>query len=277
MRVRPIAALLAMACLQLAPVQAQTLPPEMAASKVLRIAVNASYPPMETIDPATNKIVGFDVDLAEAIAKRLGVTLEWQEGPFAQLIPGVQSGRADMILSGISDLPARRESLDFIDYLKSGAQFYTLDKNAEIKTPLDLCGKTVGTVRSTSYPAAIETWSADNCVKAGKPPITVAGNDRMPLVHVDLQQGRIDGGVQGSETLPTLMQSEPGVYRIISSPFTVVQQGIAFPKSSTVLRDAVAVAVKQIFADGTYTALIAKWQLQASAAPAPGMNGGPLP
>ncbi len=259
------------------PALAQTLPPAIAQSKVLKIAVNGTYPPMESIDPATNKLIGFDVDLAEAIGQKLGVAIEWQDGAFAQLIPAVQTGRADMILSGISDLPARRESLDFIDYLKSGAQFYTLDKTESIKTAADLCGKTIGTVRSTSYPANIEAWSAENCVKLGKPPITVAGDDRMPLVHVNLQQGRIDGGVQGSETLPTLMQNEPGIYRIVTPPFTTVLQGIAFAKTNTALRDAVAVAVKQIFADGTYTALIAKWKLQDSAAPAPGMNGGPLP
>ena len=88
---------------------------------------------------------------------------------------------------------------------------------------------------------------------------------------------RRPGGVQGSETLPTLLKAEPGVYRVLSTPFTVVQQGIAFAKTDTQLRDAVAGALKKLFADGTYTALITKWELQASAAPAPGMNGGPLP
>ena len=269
--------LLAAALLAAGPVAGQTLPPAIAQSKVLKIAVNGTYPPMESIDPATNKLVGFDIDLAEAIGKKLGVAIEWQDGAFAQLIPAVQTGRADMILSGISDLPARRESLDFIDYLKSGAQFYTLDQTTSIKTAADLCGKTIGTVRSTSFPANIAAWSAENCEKQGKPAIIVSGEDRMPLVHVSLHQGRIEGGVQGSETLPTLMGSAPGMYRIVTPPFTVVQQGIAFTKANTALRDAVAGAVKQIFADGTYTALIARWKLQDSAAPAPGMNGGPLP
>jgi polar amino acid transport system substrate-binding protein len=256
---------------------AQTLPPRIAADKVIRVAVNGTYPPMESVDPATNKLVGFDIDLGEAIAKKLGVTLEWQDGAFAQLIPAIQSGRADMILSGISDLPARRESLDFIDYLNSGAQFYTLDANAAIKTPADLCGKTVGTVRSTSFPANIEAWSAENCVKAGKPPITVAGVDRMPLVAVEMQQGRIDAAVRGSETIPTVMAQEPGVYRIVTPPFTTVYQGIAFAKTDTALRDAVLGALKLTIADGTYATLIAKWKLEASAAKAITINGAALP
>lgn len=275
---RLFAALLtALSALVPAAVSAQSLPPRIADAKVLKIAVNGTYPPMESIDPATNKLVGFDIDLGEAIAKRLGLAIEWQDGAFAQLIPAVQSGRADMILSGISDLPARRANLDFIDYLNSGAQFYTLDSNTAIKTPEDLCGKTVGTVRSTSFPANIEAWSAEHCVKAGKAAITVAGVDRMPLVAVELQQGRIDGAVRGSETIPTLMAQEPNTYRPLGSPFTVVFQGIAFPKDDTALRDAVLAQVRAIFTDGTYAALIQKWHLEASAAKAITMNGAPLP
>lgn len=255
---------------------AQPLPPAIATSKVIRVAVNGTYPPLESIDPATNKLVGFDIDLGEAIAQRLGVRLEWQDGAFAQLIPSIQTGRADMILSGISDLPARRENLDFIDYLNSGAQFYTIESSA-IRAPADLCGKRVGTVRSTSFPGNIAAWSAENCEKTGKPAIEVVGVDRMPLVALELQQGRIDAAVRGSETLPTLMKQEPGTYRLVTPPFTVVLQGIAFAKSETTLRDAVLGAVKAIHADGTYTALIDRWALQASAAQAITMNGAPLP
>jgi len=272
---RLIAALLAFSLTAAA--HAQSLPPRIAESKILRIAVNGTYPPMESIDPATNKLVGFDIDLGEELAKRLGVTLEWQNGAFAQLIPAVQSGRADMILSGISDLPARRENLDFIDYLNSGAQFYTLAANQEIKAAADLCGKRVGTVRSTSFMGNIEAWSADNCVKSGKPAIELVGIDTMPLVATELKQGRIDAAVRGSETIPTLMEQDPGAYRIVTQPFTVVLQGIAFPKNETQLRDAVLGALKQVFADGTYARLIAKWKLEASAAKQITLNGAPLP
>jgi polar amino acid transport system substrate-binding protein len=273
---RLIAALLAVPFLQ-ATASAQALPPRIAEAKVIRIAVNGTYPPMESVDPATNKLVGFDIDLGEELAKRLGVTLEWQNGAFAQLIPAVQSGRADMILSGISDLPARRENLDFIDYLNSGAQFYTLAANQEIKSPADLCGKRVGTVRSTSFMGNIEAWSAENCVKVGKPAIELTGIDTMPLVATELKQGRIDAAVRGSETVPTVMEQDPGTYRIVTPPFTTVLQGIAFPKNETQLRDAVLGALKQVVADGTYAKLIAKWKLEASAAKQITLNGAPLP
>jgi polar amino acid transport system substrate-binding protein len=68
-----------------------------------------------------------------------------------------------------------RSALDFIDYLNSGVQFYTLASTADVSAPIDLCGKTIGTSRSTAFPAEINTWSDINCVAAGKAPITVEG------------------------------------------------------------------------------------------------------
>ena len=62
--------------------QAQALPERIVKAKVIKIGVNAIYPPMEYKDPDSGKLVGFDVDLANALAKELGVTLDWQESAF---------------------------------------------------------------------------------------------------------------------------------------------------------------------------------------------------
>src|SRR3546814_1362435 len=80
----------------------------------------------------------------------MGVKVEWQEIAFAQMLPSLQTGRVDLVMAGMSDLPTRRELQDFVDYLKTGAQFYTTVANAkEIKSTADLCGKKVGASRST--------------------------------------------------------------------------------------------------------------------------------
>ena len=83
MKSRTLTIVFAAICL-LAPVtaQGQTLPPDIDKSKVLRVALNTGYPPLEMRDPKTNEIIGFDVDLAAAIAKVLGVKIEYQDGAF---------------------------------------------------------------------------------------------------------------------------------------------------------------------------------------------------
>lgn len=199
----------------LVPVQAQSLPERIAKTKVIKIAVNTIYPPMEFKDPETGKLVGFDIDLGQALAKELGVALDWQESAFEQLIPSLQTGRADMILSGLSDRPARRQTLDFVNYLNSGAQFYTLASGTDVNTLADLCGKTVGTSRSTSFPAEIKAWSDTHCVTAGRPAINVAGTSDNATARAQLRQGRFEGAAQGSETVPYIMALEPKVYKTI--------------------------------------------------------------
>ena len=99
----------ALACLP-ALAAAQSLPPAIAASHQLRVAIVPNYPPLEFKDPATNQLTGFDVDLGEAIGKKLGLTLQWQETSFDQMIPAVTTGRVDAIMSGMTDLATRHDS-----------------------------------------------------------------------------------------------------------------------------------------------------------------------
>src|SRR5579871_1774257 len=152
---------------------AQALTDRIASAKKVAIALNSGYPPLEMRDPKTNAFIGFDIDLAAAIAKQLGLQVEYLDGAFEQMTPSLQSGRADLIMSGFYDTPKRRPMFDFIDYLKAGAQFYTLESKPELKTLMDLCGTTITTSRGTSYPDTVKSWSDTHCVPAGKQPITV--------------------------------------------------------------------------------------------------------
>lgn len=253
---------------------AAELPAAIRQSGTLHLSVNAIYPPMEYKDPATGQLIGLDIDLGEAIAKKLGVKVEWQESAFEQLIPSLQTGRTDMILSGLSDLPARRETMDFIDYLKSGAQFYTVAA-APFEKPEDLCGKKVGTSRSTSFPAQIRAWSTTNCEGAGKPAIEVVNAESTADARTQLKQGRIDAAVQGNETVPYFMGLESGVYKTVGAPFTVNYQGIAFKKTDSEFRDLVANTLQGLIIDGTYGQILAKWKLSGNAVAAPLINGEP--
>jgi polar amino acid transport system substrate-binding protein len=257
--------------------QAQKLPPDIAASETIRVALNADYPPLELRDPKTNAVTGFDIELGEAMAKVLGVKLDWQDGAFEQMIPSLQSGRVDMILSGFYDLPKRRGNFDFIDYLRAGAQFYVQKSSTEIKTVTDLCGQTITTSRGTNFPDTTKAWSDKNCVAAGKPPITVITDTDLGQQLSNLKQGRAAAAVQGLEAVPTIVEMDGNAYRPLGDPFSSTLMGIAFVKGDSTLRDAVAYALKKVIADGTYAALIKKWKLDLSAYTEVSINMGPAP
>ncbi len=253
---------------------AAELPEAIRAAGILKLSINSTYAPMEYRDPATNDLMGLDVDLAAAIAKKLGVTVTWTDVPFDQLIPSLQTGRTDFVISGFSDRGSRRETMDFVDYLGTGPQFFVLADSA-IQAPTDLCGKRVGTVRSTSFPAEVDKWSKANCEAAGKSGIQYMAGENSIDVRNQLKQGRVDAAVQGSETLPYAQSNEPGRYRLVGSPFAVGYQGIAFRKDAGPLREAVTGALEALIADGSYTAILTKWGLSANAVPKPLLNASP--
>ncbi|KAB0267403.1 ABC transporter substrate-binding protein [Microvirga brassicacearum] len=255
---------------------AQELPERIASKKVIVVANVPNYPPLEFKDPKTATLTGLDIDLGNALAKKLGIEIKWEEISFEQMVSALTTGRADIILSGMSDLPGRRDTLNFVDYLKSGAQFYTTaDRKDEYKTLTDLCGKTVGASRRTSFPKEMETWSKTACEGAGKPPLKIVGTEGSADARTQLRQKRLDAAVQGSETLPYLLNLEPNTYVILGEPFTSVYQGIGIAKNDTQLRDAIAKALSGMMTDGSYAEVLKKWELSSAKVDKLMINGEP--
>lgn len=249
----------ALACL-LPTAQAQS---PRAKGAPITAAVVSNYPPLEFKDPATNKLTGFDIDLGEALAAKLGTTIKWEETSFDQMLSSLATGRVDIILSGMTDIASRRDAVKFIDYLKTGPQFYTMkERAAELSSMAALCGKKVGSSRRTSFPAEITKWSDENCVKAGKAAITVVGTDGSADARTQLRQGRLDAAVQGGETLPYIMGQEANTYVSIGKPFTFQYVGLAVTRKNDALVTELGDALTKLIADGSYAKIAAKWGLQ---------------
>ena len=264
------ALLLAAAALLLA--GASPLPDRIAAAGRIVIAVVPNYPPMEFRDPATGALGGFDIDLGDALARRLGVRPEWRETPFAEMIPALKTGRVDAILSGMSDIASRHDAARFVDYLHSGPQFFVQAARAGAFRDMQaLCGRRVGASRRTSFPRDIAAWSDAHC--AGNP-VVVVGTEGSADARTQLRQGRIDAAVQGRETLPYLMAQEPGAYAVVGAPIATGLTGIAVAKDDAALQAALAAALDAMIADGSYAALLARWDLSAAAIEKATINAG---
>ena len=254
---------------------AADLPDRIRKAGKLVAATQPNYPPIAFKDPATNTLTGFDIDLGEAIAKELGVKIEWQETAFAQMISSLQTQRVDIALAGMSDLPARREVVDFIDYMKTGPQFFTTANRAgELKTVEDLCGKKVGASRSTNWPGQMEELSKTVCAAKGKPAMQVIGTEGSVDARTQLKSGRLDAAVQGSETLPYFQKQEPNTLVLIGTPFSEQLSGIPVAKTEPQLRDAVKEAMDRLQSKGIYDQILAKYGLQQSKFAPIGVNQG---
>lgn len=251
------------------------LPDAIKSSKTITVGVVPNYPPLEMKDLKTGELTGFDIELGNAIGKKLGVEMKWQETSFEQFLSSIKTGRVDMILSGFSDLPARQETATFVDYVRSGIQFFTqASRAAEFKTVASLCGKNVGASRRTSLPGEIKTWSEANCVPKGLAPINVTGTEGSADARTQLRQGRIDAAVQGSETLPFIMSQEANTYALVGEPIRYTLMGMAMAKDQPLLHKAVVGALDELVKDGSYKKLLDKWQLSTNGVSAFTINGG---
>src|SRR5882672_1676281 len=249
----------ALTCAAITSAMAIELPPEIARQGSIKVAIVPNYPPMEFRDPATNALTGFDVELGEALGRKLGVKIAWQETSFDQMMPAIATGRVDAILSGMTDLKSRQDTATFVDYLRNGPRFFIQQSRAaEFKDTMALCGKTIGASRRTSFPKLIAAWSDAHC---GGDPIKFDGTEGSGDARTQLRQGRLDAAVQGGETLPYMMDLEPGAYVPVGDVFAVQFTGLALGVKEKVLQQAVVEALDSLIADGTYRALLAKWKL----------------
>lgn len=241
----------------------------------LRVLTNPIYPPMEFVNPQTGTLTGFDVDLINAIAKKLGLETLFVTSAFQELQSSLQTGRGDIIVSGMSDNPKRQESMDFVDYLTSGPILFTMKANAgQFKETVDLCGKKVAGSRSTTFGDNVKEWSDANCVAAGKAAIEFDGTADSNAARLGMKQGRYDAVVQGIETIAYQMQLEPDTFTLVGEPLLSNDTfGMGFKKSNTGLRDAIAKALDEVIQDGTYQEILVKWGLVHNAVPKAVING----
>jgi polar amino acid transport system substrate-binding protein len=249
----------ALICAATASAMAAELPAAIAKQGSIRVAIVPNYPPMEFRDPATNALTGFDVELGEALGRKLGVKIAWQETSFDQMMPAIATGRVDAILSGMTDMASRQDTATFVDYLRNGPRFFAQQSRAaEFKDTMALCGKTVGASRRTSFPKLIAAWSDAHC---GGDPVKFVGTEGSADARTQLRQGRLDAAVQGGETLPYMMDLDPGAYVPIGDVFAVQFTGLALSVKEKALQQAVVEALDALIADGSYRVLLAKWKL----------------
>ncbi len=139
------------------------------------IATSADFPPFSSRsvnDP--NQIVGFEPDMMKSVMAHLGWKYKWVTSDFNGLIPSVQSGRSDIVVSDVYDTAPREKVVDFIDYLKTGLSVMVNSSNAShVKSFLDICGKSMGILTGASSELMFAQQESSACTKKGKPAIAI--------------------------------------------------------------------------------------------------------
>ena len=217
---------------------------------VLRVGSETTFPPFEFTEG--DKYVGFDVDLSEAIAKKLGMKMEFKSMGFDALIPAVQSGDIDMIAAGINATPEREKALDFSDVYFDKGGFITVVRkdNTTIHNMDELAGKTVG--------VQIGTVPAD--IAKAIPNTTVKEMDSNSNIFMELKAGTIDGAIiDNAVAMYYLKQGADKDLKLVGEPTQSPGTVLGVKKGDTELQQAINKALKELKEDGTYQKIYDKW------------------
>lgn len=199
-----------------------------------------------------NELVGFDIDLGNELAQRLGVKMEWQPTEWSGVIPSLKSKKFDVIWSGMSITEERKKEINFsIPYVAGAQIIITKSDNKSINGRADLAGKVVGTqLGSTGEEAAKRELKNVKELKTF---------DAFTEAINDLNIGRLDAVVIDDVTANYYLKTQPGAFRIVDDVLSYEPTGIGIRKEDTTLLDAINKELKAMIADGTYAKISERW------------------
>jgi polar amino acid transport system substrate-binding protein len=243
------------------------------------VASDIPYEPFEYEDE-NGTLTGFDVELGKLIGQKLGTEIRFNDSVFDTIIPNLEAGTNDIIMSSMSDTIERQAKVDFVDYNIGGSQMIVAKGNPEgINDAMGLCGKTVIVQNGTIQIDLVGTMSSD-CETAGMAKITILQLPDAPSMENALRAG------QGSAVMMDSFVAQGAAakagngeyFDVVSDPaapngYDAGYVGIAILKKNTGLRDAIQAALQSLIDDGQYATLLATWNMSANGVQSASING----
>lgn len=218
----------------------------------LIMATNAEFPPYEYKEG--DKIVGIDAEVAKLIADKLGLELEIADVDFDSIIPGVQSGKYDMGMAGMTVTDERKEKVNFSDSYATGVQVVIVKEDSEIKSIDDLEGKKIGAQQGTTgYIYASDTPENDGFGEEN-----VTGYQNGALAVEALKGGKVDCVIIDNEPAKAYVAANEGL-KILDTEYVTEDYAICFAKKNTELQEKVNDALKELIEDGSVKKVVDKY------------------
>jgi arginine/lysine/histidine transporter system substrate-binding protein len=221
--------------------------------KTLVMATSADYAPFEYIESdKSDEIIGFDVDLAKAIAGKLGYEVEVKDMDFGGLVQSLKSGQADFVLAGMTPTDKRKKNVDFSDIYYTAQHMIISKKDSGIATVEDLEGKTVGVQLGSIQEGKAEEINEKVAIK-------VENRNRIPELIQELKAGRFDAIIIEDTVAKGYLDKESDLtsYTISDDP-KEAGSAIAFPKDSALTKE-FNKELQEMKDNGELQELIVKW------------------
>jgi polar amino acid transport system substrate-binding protein len=214
---------------------------------------------------------GINVDIAAALSKELGKTIEFESAGFDTIIPGLASGRFDLALTGMFDTIERQKTVDFVDYLAAKNNFLSSKDFRDVESMDDLCGVTVG-IPGGALEADLLATASTACTDAGDAAITVNEYADLDATILALTSGRIEVTPNDSAANAYVLAANEDTLKTSGGYLNEGYFAAAFPKDSELTAE-VEDAFMAIIDNGDYAAILADWGIDDRGLDAPIING----
>jgi ABC-type amino acid transport substrate-binding protein len=218
---------------------------------VLRVGTDATYPPFESVDPATGELTGFDVDLIRAVADELPARVEFIVVPFDGIVPGLKTGKYDLIISAMTITPERARQVQFTHpYTVAGQSIVVRSDDATVHGAAGLTGRRIGCQLGTTGE-----------MEAKKiPQAAVVSFDAIGAAFRDLENGHLNAVIADTPTARIFIRDH-GTLRLAGEPLTREEFGMAVRPRDADLADAINQALATLRANGRMRDIEERWGL----------------
>ncbi len=237
------------------------LPAEIASAGVLEVGIDPTYPPNEYKNDAGD-IVGWEVDLFNDIAAKLGLTANYNQSTFDNIIPGIETSKYSVGVSSFFDKVERQQVVDMVSYFTAGSQF--AGRAGETISTDNLCGLKVAAQNGTAQYLEDIPAMSKVCTDAGNDAITLLGFDTQDQATNAVLVSKADVFVADSPVTQFAVKQNDGKLQLVGDIYDVYFYAFPVTKGSA-LAPAIAAAVNSLIADGTYTSILEANGLTAGA------------
>jgi len=250
---------------------AAQVPASVKSDGTITIGVDSTYAPSEFLDTDGKTVIGFDVDVFDAVAAKLGLKTKWVTAPFGTIISSVDSGKFEMGISSFTINSDREKQATMISYFSAGTQWATQKGNPSGIQPDSACGHRVAVQKDTVQVDDLNTRSK-KCTSAGKKAITIdqyAAQDDATSAVISKKD---DAMLADSPVCAYAVQKTNGSLELLGDIYDSAPYGYVLPKDATDFAKAIQGALQKVITDGTYKKALDKWGVSQGAITSPEIN-----
>ena len=224
----------------------------------LVIGTDASYAPSEFLAGDGKTVQGFDVDLFNAVAKKLGLKTQWVPAKFDAIITGVEGKKYDMGISSFTVNADREKQVNMVSYFNAGTQWAAAPGNPKQVDPQKPCGLTVAVQKGTVQQEEDLPPKEKDCKAQGKP-IKVLVYEGQDQATATVASGKADAMLADSPVVAYAVKQSGGKIEAVGDIYDAAPYGYVVPKAETGLADAIVAALKSLDASGDYKKVLESW------------------